>query len=218
MTSCLQFDREPQQCLLMSDTPPNVVLIGGPNGAGKSTLAETVIGEYLGIREFVNADVIAKGLSGFDPDAAALQAGRIMLTRLRELAAERASFAFESTLASRTFAPWLRELIASGYQFDLIHSWLSSGALAVSRVKRRVRKGGHSVPEETILRRYGRSVANFVNMYMPIASRWRVYDNSSDRLQVVAAGGTGIPVEVYRQATWNRLLEIASAQGHDEHR
>ena len=100
----------------MSDTAPNVVVIGGPNGSGKSTAAPALLRDYLGITEFVNADVIAQGLSGFGSQNLALHAGRIMLDRLKELAARKADFAFETTLASRTFAPWLVELKRSGYR------------------------------------------------------------------------------------------------------
>lgn len=197
----------------MTPETSTIVLIGGPNGAGKSTIAETVIGEYLGIAEFVNADVIARGLSGFDPDRAALQAGRVMLTRLRELAMARANFAFESTLASRSFAPWLKELVSSGYEVNLVYVWLGSGRLATSRVKARVRRGGHAVPEETVLRRYGRSVSNFFILYLPIATRWRVYDNSTERLHVVAYGSKNTGVCVKSTLVWKQMLEMARAEG-----
>jgi predicted ABC-type ATPase len=94
---------------------PNLVVIAGPNGAGKSTLAPALLHGLLGLDAFVNADVIARGLSGFDPDSAAIQAGRVMLQRLRELAEARADLAFETTLASRTFAPWIERQVAAGY-------------------------------------------------------------------------------------------------------
>ena len=100
---------------------PNVVVIAGPNGAGKSTVAPALLHAHLGIGEFVNADVIARGLSAFDPERAALQAGRVMLARLRELADQRADFAFETTLASRTFAPWIASLQSTGYSFQLLY-------------------------------------------------------------------------------------------------
>jgi predicted ABC-type ATPase len=149
---------------------PTVILIGGPNGAGKTTISRAVISETLGVAEFVNADIIAQGLSGFDPERAAMQAGRVMLTRLRELAAARTSFAFESTLASRSFAPWLAGLIKDGYQLDLVFVWLNSPDLAIERMKLRVRKGGHFVPPDTIRRRYQRGIANLVNLYLPLAA------------------------------------------------
>jgi predicted ABC-type ATPase len=125
----------------MREPRPSVVILAGPNGAGKSTAAPALLQGALAVNEFVNADVIARGLSAFDPDAAALAAGRVMLTRLRELAAQRTSFAFETTLASRTFAPWLRDLAASGYDVHLFFLWLSSADLAIARVADRVRNG-----------------------------------------------------------------------------
>ena len=118
----------------MSAPRPCVVILAGPNGAGKSTAAPELLQGELAVTEFVNADVIARGLSAFDPDRAAIAAGRVMLTRLDELARQRESFAFETTLASRSFAPWLRDLRASGYAVHLFFLWLSSADLAVQRV------------------------------------------------------------------------------------
>src|ERR1044071_7909514 len=99
----------------MSEPQPTVVILAGPNGAGKSTVAPALLRGALAVHEFVNADVIARGLSAFDPESVAIAAGRIMIARLRELARQRASFAFETTLASRSFAPWLRGLSSDGY-------------------------------------------------------------------------------------------------------
>ncbi len=151
----------------MSSSPPQVIVIGGPNGAGKSTIAREVLDRTLGITEFVNADTIAAGLSGFDPNRAAFAAGRIMLARLHELAAARESFAFGSTLASRSFAPWLSGLAGRGFEILLLYIWLRSPELAVRRVRARVRKGGHLVPEAVVRRRYQRSAANLFELYMP---------------------------------------------------
>ncbi len=157
---------------------PNVVIIAGPNGAGKSTIAPALVQRLLGIDTFVNADVIARGLAGFDPESVAVQAGRVMLERLRNLAAQRADFAFETTLASRTFAPFLKRLVEQGYGMRLVYVWLNSPDLCVSRVAARSRSGGHFVDEATVRRRYVRSLLNFFNLYQPLADDWRVYDNS----------------------------------------
>ncbi|HZL93888.1 MAG TPA: AAA family ATPase [Vicinamibacterales bacterium] len=118
----------------MSELRPSVVILAGPNGAGKSTAAPELLQGELAVNEFVNADVIARGLSAFDPDRAAIAAGRVMLARLNELARQRESFAFETTLASRSFAPRLRALRKSGYAIHLLFLWLSSPDLAVQRV------------------------------------------------------------------------------------
>lgn len=135
---------------------PNVVVLAGPNGAGKSTLAEPLLAETLGIRHFVNADTLARGLSAFHAEDMAIKAGKIMLEHLHDLAERRVNFAFETTLASRTFAPWIAGLKASGYQFHLFYVWVPSAEVSVQRVLGRVMMGGHGVPEETIRRRYQR--------------------------------------------------------------
>ena len=155
---------------------PRVVIFAGPNGAGKSTHADALVAA-LGINTFVNADYIARGLSGRHADAVAMQAGRIMLTRLKALAAAQQDFAFESTLSSRSFAPFLRHLKAQGYQVAIYYFSLTSASLAVRRVKLRVAMGGHDVPADTVRRRFGRSLLNFHSLYMPLADRWAVFDN-----------------------------------------
>jgi predicted ABC-type ATPase len=199
--------------------PPSIVVLGGPNGAGKTTVSRAVLGKVLGLAEFVNADIIAQGLSGFDPERAAFAAGRIMLARLRELAAERADFAFETTLASRTFAPWLADLRRTGYRVHLVFVFLRTPELAVRRVRSRIRQGGHSVPPEVIRRRYQRGIANFLGLYLPLADAWHVYDNSTpDGARIIASSLAGAPPTVDDPATWERLHDIArSLSSEDDH-
>jgi len=132
---------------------PEVVIIAGPNGAGKSTLAPALLRDTLGILEYVNADTIAEGLSAFAPEDASFDAGRVMLNRLRELSESRKDFSFETTLATRFYAVWLRDLQQKGYRVNLIFLWLSKVETAIERVNARVRMGGHSIPEATIRRR-----------------------------------------------------------------
>lgn len=172
----------------MPATRPNVIIIAGPNGSGKSTAARRLLTGALGVREFVNADVIAQGLSAFEPEKVAISAGRIMLTRLKELAAMRANFAFETTLASRSFAPWVKGLIESGYQFRLIYIWAPSADFAIERVALRVSKGGHHVPADVIERRYRGGIRNFFGLYRPLAARWRCYTTFTGSPRVVAIG------------------------------
>jgi predicted ABC-type ATPase len=148
---------------------PHVLIIAGANGAGKTTTAPALLQEALQITNFVNADNIAYGLSAFEPEKAAIQAGRIMLERIRFLASNKENFAFETTLASRTFAPWIKKLKNDGYLFHLVYLLLDSPDLAISRVKERVKLGGHSVPEDVIRRRYHAGIRNFFNLYKPIA-------------------------------------------------
>ena len=186
----------------MSEPRPSVVILAGPNGAGKSIAAPELLQGELAVTEFVNAEVIARGLSAVDPDRVAIAAGRVMLARLDELARQRESFAFETTLASRTFAPWLRDLRASGYAVHLFFLWLSSSDLAVQRVAYRVRSGGHDVPADTIRRRYRAGVRNLFSLYQPIVTTWAVYDCSGLKSQLIAEGLESAPLKVYDRKVW----------------
>ena len=145
----------------MTGRGSQIVAIAGPNGAGKSTTAPAIVRQVFGIDEFVNADTIARGLSEFAPDKVAIAAGRIMLGRIKNLSRSGADFAFETTLASRTFKPLLDDLRLKGYEFHLIYLWLQNSELAIKRVQERVRLGGHDVPKEIVHRRYERGLANF---------------------------------------------------------
>ncbi|MFC1707586.1 AAA family ATPase [Planctomycetota bacterium] len=186
---------------------PRVIVIGGPNGAGKSTLAPVLLRDRLGLNEFVNADTIARGLSAFAPERVAFQAGRVMLQRLRDLAAARSTFAFETTLASRSYAAWLRQLAVTGYAVEVIYLWLRSSDLAVERVRQRVRRGGHDIPEADIRRRYDRGRINFIELYSPMASTWVVLDNSETAPVRVAIGGSSRPLDVCDQEVWAQIIE-----------
>lgn len=197
----------------MARRTPIVAVLAGPNGAGKSTVAPELLDAYLGIAAFVNADVIARGLAGFDPGRADLAAGRIMLARLRELAAAREDFAFESTLASRSFGPWLARLRADGYEFHLFYVWLRAPALAVERVRRRFESGGHNVPEPDVRRRYRRSAANFFGIYRPLADTWQVFENSDTRgPRLVAHGGHGLPDTITDDDAWRLFRSAGDAE------
>ncbi len=185
---------------------PNIVVVAGPNGAGKSTTAEALLHGTLAVAEFVNADVIARGLSGFAPEGAAVRAGRILLARIRELAEQRVSFAFETTLASRSFVPWLRLLLSSDYRVHVLYIWLPSPELAVLRVRERVQAGGHAVPEETIRRRYSRGISNFFRLYKPLATSWHVYDNATPvGARLIARGSAGVADEVIDASLWREI-------------
>ena len=190
----------------MTEEKPQVVVIAGPNGAGKSTLAPVLLRDTFGLLEFVNADTISAGLSAFNAEAVALDAGRVMLTRLRELAANRQKFAFESTLATRSYAPWISRLIEDGYEFHLMFLWLNTAELAIERVAERVREGGHSVREEIVRRRYNRGLDNLFELYLPIAKTWVVYDNSgADSLLLIANGEQRRTSLVAQPELWRTL-------------
>lgn len=185
----------------------DVIVLAGPNGAGKSTASEKLLQESFKVSEFVNADVIARGLSAFHPEGAAMAAGRIMLTRLRELASERKDFAFETTLASRSFAPWLKQLIETGYSLKLFFFWLPSAEMAVRRVAERVRTGGHSVPEDSIRRRYERGLDNLFAEYMPMADNWFVCNGSSTDVTEIARGGRNKVTRVSDLDCWRQVIQ-----------
>ncbi|MGQ0732223.1 MAG: zeta toxin family protein [Acidobacteriota bacterium] len=193
---------------------PTVVVLGGPNGAGKSTTAPRLLRGTLRVDEFVNADTLAQGLSAFRPEAAAVDAGRIMLRRLDQLAANRSSFAFESTLASLGLAHRLSALEAVGYHSHLLYLWLPDVALALARIAERVRMGGHDVPADTVRRRFERSRRNFFQRYQQIARRWRLYDASvlaGPRL--IARGGRGRQARILDDEAW-RLVSRPTGPGH----
>lgn len=188
---------------------PRVAVLGGINGAGKTTASREVLQNVLGIPVFANADAIARGLNAFNPESEAVRAGRVLLEWLKDLAAAKRDFAFETTLAARTYAPWLAELRATGYEVYLYYFWLNSPETSISRVAERVRAGGHHIPEATIRQRYPRSVRNFFDLYRPVADEWRVYDNS-DRTSRLISAGTLDGEHVFDPFTWEEIERSAT--------
>lgn len=194
----------------MSETSPQVVVIAGPNGSGKTTLSPFLLRDTLGVLEYVNADPIAHGLSGFDPASVALQAGRVMLNRLHDLAEQRKTFAFETTLAAKHYAGWIKKLRNDGYDFQLMFLWLRSADLAVQRVRERVRAEGHNVAEQVIRRRYAAGLRNFSKLYQPLANTWAVYDNSDlPSPKMIAQGGQSEEPSIIHADLWERFQEMS---------
>jgi predicted ABC-type ATPase len=192
----------------MDEARPSVVVIAGPNGSGKSTAAPELLNGVLGVSEFVNADIIAQGLSAFNPERAAMAAGRIMLARIKELAHAHVSFAFETTLASRSFAPWISDLIAGGYDFRLVFLWLPSPEMALERVAQRVREGGHHVPDEIVRRRYIKGLGNLFALYQPLAIQWRIYDAAQSHRPKLIAEGRGVDENnILDQECWQAIQD-----------
>lgn len=195
----------------MTNSSPHISIIAGPNGAGKSTCGPAVLQNHFHISEFVNADTIATGLSAFNPETVAISASRIMLKRIKQLAESKVNFAFETTLASRTFAPWIKHLKQQGYQFTLVYFWLHTPELAIERVAERVRFGGHSVPTETIKRRYQKSISNFFGLYQPLADHWCFLDNSDKENPVLIAEGNQVSnIIVHQKTIWNHIQKSAN--------
>jgi predicted ABC-type ATPase len=164
---------------LAATEKPTVYVLAGPNGAGKTSFAKSYLPHFAGCREFVNADLIASGLSPFNPESQSIVAGRLMLQRIDELIQASESFAFETTLAGRTHARRLRMMKEElGYEIELIYLWLPSADFAAKRVEIRVSQGGHNIPEATIRRRYKLGISNFAKLYSPLANRWLIIDGS----------------------------------------
>jgi predicted ABC-type ATPase len=193
----------------MDEPDPQLVVIAGPNGAGKSTLAPSLLRDRFGPVEFVNADTIAQGLSAFRPESVAVEADRVMLRRLRSMSSRRESFAFETTLASRSYAPWLAELRGQGYEVHLLFLWLRSAELAVQRVHERVRLGGHDVQDVVIRRRYLRGARNFFRLYRALSDAWVIYDNSNVATSVaIASGSIDGAVTVFDEIAWQEFTRL----------
>ena len=184
---------------------PNVIVLAGPNGAGKSTVSRTLLAEKYGVCHYVNADTIARGLSAFHYDSMAVKAAQVMLEHLRELADDRVNFAFETTLATRSFAPWLAEIKANGYRFHLVYIWVRSPDVSIERVRDRVKLGGHFVPEDTIRRRYARGLKNFFALYRPLADMWRMIDNSELGFARVIAEVDGTMERIVDPVLWDSI-------------
>jgi predicted ABC-type ATPase len=166
-----------------------ILILAGPNGAGKTTFAREFLVREGSCPEFVNADLIAAGLSPFDPARAALRAGRLMLELIAEHVARGESFAFETTLAGRNFARAIEQWRSTGYHVSLIFLSLPSPDLAIERVAERVRQGGHPVPDDVVHRRFSRGRDLFESLYKPLVDTWMLYDNAGDAPVLIASGG-----------------------------
>lgn len=161
-------------------------IIGGPNGVGKTTFAREFLPHYADCNNFVNGDLIALGMSPFSPETAALRAGRVMLDYIRTYAKRRVSFAFESTLSGRGYLGLIQDWKRQGYEVNILFLWVSSVDVAVLRVKERVSRGGHDVPEAVIRRRFNRSIRNFLVHYRQVVDSWTLFDNSGPEPKVIA--------------------------------
>lgn len=167
---------------------PRCIIIAGPNGSGKTTFAREFLPGEGDCPIFINADLIAAGLSPFQPEVAAIQAGRLMLQRMDEAARDREDFAFETTLSGLTYLRRLRVWKKAGYRLHIIYLKLSSPQLALSRVAERVRWGGHNIPRAVVLRRFRSGWSNFTLHYQELADSWAIYDNSGEAPQLLEEG------------------------------
>ena len=157
---------------------PRLYIIAGPNGAGKTTFAKEFLPHYAKCPNFVNADLIASGLAPFSPANVSIKAGKLLLAEIDNFISHKADFAFESTLAGKTYVNLIKEAKSKGYFVHIVFLWIPGMSLAKERIKQRVKQGGHHVPDEDVQRRLDRSLNNFFNLYMPLADAWDIFDNS----------------------------------------
>jgi predicted ABC-type ATPase len=185
-------------------TNPNLYIIAGCNGAGKTTASLTLLPEILNCTEFINADAIAAGLSPFNPEKVAIQAGKLMLKRIDFLINEKVDFAIETTLSSKNHLNTIAKAKEAGYEITLLFFYLNSVELAKERVKIRVSRGGHSIPETVIERRYLRGLENF-QKYSELVSKWFFYDNSKMKSETIAIGDNFQNLNVFNYETWKAI-------------
>jgi len=192
---------------------PSLYIIAGCNGAGKTTASFTILPEILNCKEFVNADSIAAGLSPFNVESVAFEAGRIMLQRIQQLMTEKEDFAFETTLSTRSYVSLLKTARNIGYETNLLYFWLVSPEFAKQRVASRVSEGGHNIPAEVIERRYYRGIANLFNLYIPIVNNWIVIDNMDTVPNIIAKGSEEENKMIINSELWNILLKQSKFYG-----
>ena len=162
------------------DAKPNLYIIAGPNGSGKTTFAKEFLPNYADCFEFVNADLIASGLSPFKPELEAIKAGRLMLEKMNSLAERRVDFAIETTLSGKAYVHFLQNLRSKGYKIHLFFLWVRSIEIALERIADRVRRGGHDIPENVVQRRFSKGIYNLFHIYRMLLDYWAVFDNSSN--------------------------------------
>lgn len=163
-------------------------IISGCNGAGKTTASVTILPEIFECKEFVNADEIAKGLSPFNPESVAIQAGKLMLERINYLLTQNDSFAIETTLSTKSYQNLVLQAHEKGFYVQLLYFWLPSPEFAAARVAQRVKEGGHNIPKDVIYRRYYAGIKNLFEIYMPIVDYWVIYDNITSPPQKIGYG------------------------------
>jgi predicted ABC-type ATPase len=190
----------------------NLFIISGPNGAGKTTASFTVLPDMLDCKEFVNADEIARGLSPFQADKAAIDAGRLMLQRIKELIKHKSEFAFETTLSTRRYVNLISKAKESDYFVTLVYFWLNSPDLAIERVKSRVLEGGHDIPVEVIKRRYNSGIKNLFNLYIPISDYWMIIDNSENPFKLIAEGNSNAEKQIHDNFIWTKINHIGNGK------
>ncbi len=188
-------------------------LLAGCNGAGKTTVSYTILPKILDCEEFVNADEIAKGLSPFHPELAAIQAGKLMLDKINRLISKGQNFALETTLATKSYRNVVSKAKENGYHIVLLFFWLKTPDLAVKRVATRVKEGGHNIPEEIIRRRYENGLKNFFGIFESIVDEWTFIDNSRKSYEIIAEKNS-IGKLLINSNKWNKIVKIYKSNKH----
>jgi predicted ABC-type ATPase len=186
-----------------------IIILGGPNGAGKTTAARVLLPDFLDLHPFLNADDIARDLSPWDVDSAALAAGRRMIEQMRTLVQDGQSFAFETTCSGKPHLRLLQQCKQVGWRITLLYFWLPSPEDAVKRVARRVSQGGHNIPTDTVLRRYFASVSNMRNLYLPLADEAEIYDYTDRRRILIAEKRGDLALFVHDPERWAKIEEVS---------
>lgn len=192
-------------CIFANDMSKNLYIISGCNGAGKTTASYTVLPEILECKEFVNADEIARGLSPFNPESMAIEAGRLMLQRIEDLLHRDETFSIETTLATKSYINLVRRAQSKGYRVSIVFFWLRTPELAIQRVAERVQHGGHNIPEDTIRRRYVAGINNLFNLYMKEVDDWVIYDNTEQPRQKVASYKKGNEIVIINENLYKNI-------------
>lgn len=184
----------------------SVYIIAGPNGSGKTTFATKFLPEYAKCPNFVNADLIAQGLSPFSPGAAAIKAGKLVLEQIHQFANKCVDFAFEKTLTGKLYVNLLKSLKAKGYKICLFFLWIPNTDLAISRIKNRVAQGGHDVPTQDVLRRFDRSISNFFRLYQPFLDSWILFNNAGP-VPILIAEKKNAKITIVDESLYNDIVK-----------
>ena len=184
---------------------PNCYIVAGSNGAGKTTFATEFLPRYADCVNFINPDLIAGGLSPFDPGAALARAGRLVLEWIKEMSKARTDFAFETTLSGRSYVRVIRELRTVGYRIHMFYLWIPGPELGLARIRDRVEEGGHDVPARDVRRRYGRTLTNLFTMYRPLVDLLQVFDNSRQTPRLIFMDEAG-KTAVYDDMLYEQML------------
>ncbi len=189
---------------------PHLYIIAGPNGAGKTTFAEEFLPKYAHCPIFINADLIARGLSGFTPDATALKAGRLLLEQIDAFAAKKNDFAFETTLSGVTYLSKIKKLKEESYEIHLFFLWIPDVKLSLARVASRVKMGGHNITENVVRRRFHKGIKNFFQRYRHVMDSWILFDGAGRKPEKIAQENLG-KLSVFKQNLYDKISQLAEA-------